>query len=111
MFCDDILLQSFKCMNICQTIFFLKQFKLYFLRSVQMYLNLKPVKLALEAKVAMNVDLGFVQFQRELFRSTLWDYKSPTIQRLLIDLKKQEQDQTPPEIRSFGVQCFFLKNI
>lgn len=71
-----------------------------------MYLNLKPVKLALEAKVVMNIDLGFVQFQRELFRSTLWNYKSPTIQRLLIDLKKQEQDLTPPEIRSFGVPLY-----
>lgn len=68
-----------------------------------MYLNLKPVRLTLQAKVVMNVDLGFVQFQKELFRSTLWSYKSPTIQRLIIDLKKQEQDQTPPEIRSFGV--------
>lgn len=98
MFYVDLLLQSFKCM-LNDFI----QLKLIFLHSVQMYLNLKPVKLALEAKVALNVDLGFVQFQRELFRSTLWDYKSPTIQRLLIDLKKQEQDQTPPQIRSFGV--------
>jgi hypothetical protein len=68
-----------------------------------MYLNLKPVKLTLQAEVVMNVDLGFTEFQKELFRSTLWNYKSPTIQRLIIDLKKQEQDQTPPEIRSFGV--------
>lgn len=69
-----------------------------------MYLRLTPIKLTLYALVTLEVDLGFTSFKKVLFKTKLWRYKAPTIMKLLIDNTKKEEDESPPEVKSFGVR-------
>lgn len=73
-----------------------------------MYLRLTPIKLTLYALVTLEVDLGFTSFKKVLFKTKLWRYKAPTIMKLLIDNTKKEEDESPPEVKSFGVRKFII---
>lgn len=72
-----------------------------------MYLRLTPIKLTLYALVTLEVDLGFTSFKKVLFKTKLWRYKAPTIMKLLIDNTKKEEDESPPEVKSFGVRKIY----
>ena len=66
-----------------------------------MYLQLTPIKLNLYALVTLEVDLGFTSFKKTLFKTSLWKYAAPTIEKKLIDNRKAEEDDSPPTITSF----------
>lgn len=70
----------------------------YFYFSLQMYLRLTPIKLALYAQVTLEVDLFFVTIKKVLFQKKIWHYEAPTIKKKLIDSHKPEEDNTPPKI-------------
>lgn len=79
----------------------------FFNSRLTMYLRLTPIKLTLYALVTLEVDLGFTSFKKVLFKTKLWRYKAPTIMKLLIDNTKKEEDESPPEVKSFGVRKIY----
>ncbi|XP_062582876.1 uncharacterized protein LOC134244633, partial [Saccostrea cucullata] len=70
--------------------------------TLTMYLRLTPLKLRLYALVTLEVDLWVYTLRMTLFKAKLWQYETPSIRLKLIDNKKDEKDNTPPKLLSFG---------
>lgn len=75
-----------------------------------MFLRLTPIKLKLYAEVTLEVNLFLVTLKKTLFKQGLWEFQTATINKLLIDITKAEEDKTPPTLQSFGVRDVFYNN-
>jgi hypothetical protein len=65
--------------------------------SLNMDLNLVPLKLVLDGVVTIEVHLLFIDFTKELYRKQIWGYTTPTISKPLIRSIKEEEDESPPQ--------------
>ncbi|XP_062596534.1 uncharacterized protein LOC134257978, partial [Saccostrea cucullata] len=70
--------------------------------NLQMFLQLRPLRLTLEGLVTLKIHLIFHTFKKTLFKHRIWHYETPVIQKKIIDTHKKEKDKTPPQIKSFG---------
>lgn len=70
-----------------------------------MFLRLTPIRLALSARVTLEVHLAFIHFKKVLFQTNLWHYETPTIRKMVIDSHKKEEDTTPPKIILVNFVC------
>lgn len=70
-----------------------------------MFLRLTPIKLRLYAVITLEVKLAFIPTPLilTLFKAKLWEFQTATIRKLLIDNTKAEEDESPPNLQSFGV--------
>lgn len=75
-----------------------------------MFLRLTPIKLRLYAVITLTVKLQFIETPLKLtltlYKAKLWEYQTATIQKLLIDNTKAEEDESPPKLQGFGVRNF-----
>lgn len=75
-----------------------------------MFLRLTPIKLKLYAEVTLEVNLLVATMKITLLKKALWEFQTATINKLLIDNTKAEEDKTPPTLQSFGVSNVFYNN-
>ncbi|XP_076086943.1 uncharacterized protein LOC143057517 [Mytilus galloprovincialis] len=66
---------------------------------VGIVMDLKIASLRLKMTVLIQLDLFF--FTKTLFKATLWEYTSPSIEKNVIDNRKKEKDLTDPVITEF----------
>ena len=78
-----------------------------------MYLRLTPIKLTLYALVTLEINLVVQTIKKTLFKAKLWSYTAPTIEKKLIDNRKDEEDKSPPKMSNFvddavSVHCSYI---
>lgn len=70
-----------------------------------MYVKLIPVALRFSALVTVELTIPVivpsVTIKKVLFKRDLWAYEAPTISAKIVDTRKKEKDNSPPEIKEF----------
>lgn len=72
--------------------------------SVQLDVELIPLSLRLIGLVTLEIDLKFFSIKITLFSTDLYRYRSPSINKKVFHLNKEEEDVSPPDISSITNQ-------
>lgn len=68
---------------------------------IYMHLKMIPIQFRLSLLVTVEIPVPFLRARLVLFRKDLWAYAAPTISAKIVDTRKKENDNSPPQITDF----------